>query len=561
MSQPDAQQPHGNQPSGPQQPPPGGNPGQFGHQGPHQQGAPAAGQVPPPQGQWQAQQGHYQQNPVQQTSLYGAPSGGQQVQQVQIPAVVQENREALKSGVIAGLSFYAIGLIVGLILTSIAFIEAYNAPGGFGVFIGMVFLIAGTSFGSGIAMKASNSSELGSILDSSSNASGSAGLVFLTVTIIAAIAVYYAMKITRKGEKFRSPVGLAMAIVSAALTLILLHVILGLIGTLGLNESTAVVDASVRPTYGFAIFAAFVIMALTLGIYQLYRISHHGVVNLWLLRVREVLPYLALAHLFAGAVVFIHMLLSQLYYDVLRPTEVIFTLLFGLGHIIVLAPALLFGVSLNAGGSEFTGGSSSIYAFAPGWVTAITIILTIVAMVAVGFIASKRLPAAPFIRTGIFAAVFFIAGLIIMLFQGVHASGTGDLPGVGSALASIRINASGLLILVMLVWGVVIELISRYAGVVFSQAQVAVAQASESGYQGPSQFAQGQQQVFGAGGPPQPGQAPMPGHVPPPAAPAPQPPVQPAQDGDNPLPEPPPATQEFGENDGQQPSPPPPPRH
>lgn len=518
MSQPDAQNPSGNQPYG-QQPPQGGNGQPYGQpqpQGGHgqQYGQQPQG-APAPQG-WQ--QG---QNQQPQTSLYGAPSGAaQNVQQVKIPSAIEQNKDAIKSGAIAGGVYYAASLLVALVMVSLIFLSAPYSLGGFGVFVGLTFLLGGAGFGSGAAtsVTADSNSEWFTSVDAA--AGGSLGFVFLTAGIVGAIAAYFAVKATRKSQPLNGIIGWAIAVVSGALSLLILHVVLGLIGTLGLSFYDTV---SVRPSYGFAILGALLAMVVIFGVYQLYRISPDSTIKLWLARVREVLPYLGLTYLAAAVVLIIHVLLTVLALPggpssgSGMDASFFAALIFLIGHVLVLAPALLVGVPVEmyAAGDTAHAQSVTAYAASPGWVTAVTILLTLAAAAFVGYVASKKLPAAPFVRTAMFAVVFFIAGIITMIVSGIGGNATADnLPGVGSFLGKGSVAISGLLVLVMALWGLVIELISRFAGIALSQAKVAVAQASQSGYQGPSQFDQGQAQVFGNGGAPQPGQPPAGGQAP-----------------------------------------------
>lgn len=560
MSQPDAQNPSGNQPYGQQQPPQGG----YSQPQPQQGGY---GQQP--QQQWQ--QGQYQQQQPQ-ASLYGAPSGAaQNVQQVQVPSVLQNNKDALKSGVIAAAAYYGTSIVAALVIVGIAFMAAPSgAAGGFGMFIGSMFVLAGAGFGGGLAGSAKSGSDSGWFSSVEASGAGSLGMVLLTAAIASAFVAYFVVKKTRKSASLNGVIGWALAVVSGAISLVLIHVVLGLIGTLGMSPND---NVSLRPTYGFAIIGALLAMALVFGIYQLYRLEANNTISLWLLRVREVLPYLGLAYLAAGVVLIIHLLLvfASSSYGFGGPGggAATFALLFMLlGHVLVAAPALLLGTPINLYASADTSyaESTTIYSGSPGWVTAVTVVLTIVAIVLVGYLASKKLPAAPFIRTGMFAVVFFLSGVLTMIVIGVG----GDMKGSSSVGMDVFANGygtvSGVLVLAMLLWGVVVELVSRYAGILFSQAQVAVQQASASGYQGPSQFAQGQQQVFGDGGAPnqqqygqgqQYGAAPMPqqgqqytgGHAAP----------QPGQQGDNALPQPPEQTQPDSNEGGGEQLPPPPP--
>lgn len=577
MSQADAQNPSGNQPNGQQPPQQGGGQGQPYGQPSHQ---PQGGQQPPQWQQGQAQQPPAQGQPEgfnQQTSLYGAPSGAaQNVQQVQIPSVIEQNKDAIKSGVIAGGVYYAASIVVALIMVSLIFLSAPYSLGGFGVFVGLMFLLGGAGFGSGAATSVTASSSSEWFTGADAAAGGSLGFVFLTAGIIGAFAAYFVVKAVRKSKPLNGIIGWGVAVVSGALALLILHVVFGLIGTLGLSFYDTV---SVRPSYGFAILGALLAMVLIFGVYQLYRIAPDSTIKLWLARLREVLPYLALTYLAAGVVLLIHLLLTA----VAQPggsssgsgidASFFASIIFLIGHVLVLAPALLIGVPVQmyATGDMTHAQSMTAYAASPGWVTAVTILLTLAAAAFVGYVASKKLPAAPFIRTAMFGIVFFIAGIITMIVSGIGGNATADnLPGVGGFLGKGSIAISGVLVLVMALWGVVIELISRFAGIALSQAKVAVAQASESGYQGPSQFDQGQAQVLGNTGAGQPGQPAAGGQAPSggeasyqggynqqqPSAPAPQQ----NQDGGSPLPQPPEQTQPDSTEGGEQ-LPPPPPRH
>ncbi len=479
--------------SGPQPPQPGpqGQP-QFG-------GHPQGGQQQYGQPQPGQQYGSPQYQPSAGGQQYGTQHyGGQQYSgplygsapnqtQAQVPSFITANATAIKHGAIAGAAMYGIALVTGLLTMFLALLAKDKLSAG-EIFASLV-IAAGNVFGSGTVSSFGTDSHF-------------TMATYMTGAIIVGLAVFFILRKIRQGKAFDSAAGFWLATGTSWVVVYLLHVVVGLLGSLGAEN--------VRPGYGLAFLTSFMVVLAIMGLYQIFHVEARGLVSMWLLRIREVLPYafyLMLAH---GVI----MLLAILIETIVAPSYgipsggtvkggVVLAALFALGDLVLGGPALVVGLPFTDEPIDF-----SLFSVFPAWLTIITVILGLGAGVAIALWMSKKLPPAPFIRTGVIAGVFFVIAIYAIIF---------------ARLSLVGLISSGpispLAILVYPLWGVAIELISRFAGPIMSTMKAGASASAPSqfgaqqfggqpGYGQQPQFGHqnGAQPQFGQPGQPQPGQ-------------------------------------------------------
>lgn len=410
------------------------------------------GGTPPPQPQQPNQPNpaggaypNYQQ-PASPYPTTGGSGGGQ------LPPVVTQNADALKTGAITGALTWVAAFIIGIIAAIIMAASSSGPFGGFGAAVGLMFLITGMIFGGGAHV----SSSLGGLGD----AGGNASFTLLTGTILVGVAAYFILKKLRKDKPFGPLVSWAMTTAAMWLTLYLMHVILSLIGSLFMSNEYM----SIRSGFGFAIFATLMLSVIVTGLYEIMRIKEGSTpLKLWLIRAREALPFLALTMLGSGVALAIVLLLGTAADNGSMGQAFVGGIVL-LGHLIFAGPAALVGTPLvfSESSKSFGSLSASLYSLAPVWVTLIGLLLALVLLGFLAYRVSKTLPPAPFVRTGVFAAVFAIAGIIALIFTSVSGGTSGsELRGL-LPLTSGSAGMSFLTVFVYALWGAAIDLVARF---------------------------------------------------------------------------------------------------
>lgn len=404
----------------------------------------------PPQPQPQPQQ--------PPTAAYQMPAGASSAQ---VPPILSKYSDAIKSGAITASLMWVTALVVGL-LGLLLLMALSGGPGPFNAsFIALLFIAAGMSFGGGVHMSGG-----GPLFgDQAAHAS----IVVLTGTIIVSIVGYFILKKLRKNRPFGSLGALVAGIVSLWLTLCLMHLVLSAIGSLFRTGGSLAI--TMRSGFGFPVVAIFLIALVLCVVYEINRITVADTpLKLWGIRAREAFPFLTYTMLGTGLITLVVLVLGGLSTGELRSTGVgggFATAIFALGHLFFAGPGLAIGspMTFSSPGAGFGSYSAGLFSFLPAWASLISIVAALALLFGLAVYLSRKLPPAPMIRTGVFAVVFAIAGIIAMILTGI----SGEL-GILEELNALGVNGFGsgrmgmsfILVFVYALWGAVIDLVARF---------------------------------------------------------------------------------------------------
>lgn len=403
---------------------------------------------------------------------------------------------AVRHGVVLGGVTYGVALIIALVIFLIMLTQT-EAPK---VMEAMYFIfgIANLALGGGVTLNASAGGvpvALGTL---------SLSLPFITGLLIVAVVAFFLVRALRQGQRFESTKSFLLTITIGVLTTTGIDIILGLGFSLQMRVDLPgpladVLSGDTRLGMSFTgvVLSLLFVYLITVGLYQLSRLTPDTPAQVWALRSREALP--ALGWLHTGAFIIVTVL--YFVYTLAKGAPFGRTLALYLllaGFFFLAGPALLAAAPLtiktppeilssliqsaslpglpgiphgdeaftaisNIGGQHASSKGSmatTIYSMLPGWGVLLVVLATLGLLVAIALYVGRSLPPAPMTRTALFVGVFTAAGMAAMLFCqfGLTAATpvTGRFQVIGVHLGTSAIIA-------FIGWALALELISRYS--------------------------------------------------------------------------------------------------